>query len=548
MAGQKADTPVLIIGGGPVGLALALDLAWRGIRSTLIEREVSTGATLLAKANGLHERTMETCRRWGLVPEIVRVGFPPEHPGDSVYCTSMTGHFIGRSPIPSANNRPTPPESPEKRQRCPQYEFDPLLARAVKARGMTDIRYACEFIELAQDTDGVTARVKDADTGETFTLRAEYLVGCDGAGSRVRGALGVPFEGRMLDFSLSAMIRIPNLAAHSPIPDGERYILIGPDGAWGIMTSVDGRGIWRFTVVGSQERLDATRYDVRSDICRALGSDAIPFEIIRLIPWRRSQCVAASYCQGRVFLTGDSAHTTSPTGGHGMNTGIADAVALSWMLDARLRGWGGEHLLQAYDAERRPIGLRNSANAASNYQGWLEKSGYANVLIEGPEGEACRKEVGRRLVASLHGEWNSTGIDLGFRYEGSPIIVPDGTPPTPDQPSEYIPTSRPGHRAPHAWLNDGRSTLDLFGRDFVLLRFGGASADTQALERAARRVKLPLQTIDVREPHIADLYARALVLVRPDGQVAWRGDMLPEHCESLIDTVRGAASSGAALT
>src|SRR5262249_1782751 len=160
------------------------------------------------------------------------------------------------------------------------------------------------------------------------------------------------------------------------------------------------------------------------------------------------------------FLAGDSAHTTSPTGGHGMNTGIADAVALSWMLEARLSGWGGEQLLHAYDAERRPVGLRNSANAAANYQGWLEKSGYANVLAEGPEGEACRQEVGRRLVQSLHGEWHSLGIDLGFRYEGSPIIVPDGTAPTPDQPSEYIPSSRPGHRAPHAWMSDGRSTLD----------------------------------------------------------------------------------------
>ncbi|HWM67852.1 MAG TPA: FAD-dependent monooxygenase [Steroidobacteraceae bacterium] len=537
---EPIDTPVLIVGGGPVGLSLALDLAWRGNRSTLIEREPGTGVELLAKANGLHERTMETCRRWGLVHKVMEVGFPRDHAGDSVYCTSLMGHFIGRSVIPSANLRPTPPESPEKRQRCPQYEFDPLLARAVQERALTDLRYGVAFRDLEQDDHGVTAIVREVATGREYPLRAGYLIACDGAGSRVRRSIDVPFDGRMLDFSLSAMIRIRDLAEHHPIRDGERYILIGPDGAWGIMTSVDGRGIWRFTMVGSQEKLDPARYDVSADIRRALGSDAIEFEILRLVPWRRSQCVAASYRRGRVLLAGDSAHTTSPTGGHGMNTGIADAMDLSWMLDALLKGWGGEQLLSAYDLERRPVGIRNSANAAANYQGWLEKSGYADVLTEGPAGDACREEIGRRLVASLHGEWNSLGIDLGYRYEHSPVIVSDGSPPTADETSEYVPTARPGHRAPHAWLADGRSTLDLFGRGFVLLRFGPNPPDTQGIEQAAARAGVSLQIVDLQEPHIVVLYERRLVLVRPDGQVAWRADESPADCQLLIDTVRGA--------
>ena len=535
------DTPVLIVGGGPVGLGLALDLAWRGDKSTLLERDPGTASVMLAKANGLNERTMETCRRWGLVDEVIRVGFPRDHAGDSVYCTSLTGFYIGRSVLPSAATRPVPEETPEKRQRCPQYEFDPLLANEVKRRGLTDIRYSTEFVSFEQDDDGITVEVNDLSSRGHYKIRTRYLIACDGAGSRIRQQLGVPFEGPMLDFSLSAMIRIKNLAAHNPIKDGERYLLIGKEGTWGIMTSVDGREIWRFTTVGLQEKLDPAVYDISADIRRALGSDEIQFEILRLIPWRRSQCVAASYRVGRVMLAGDAAHTTSPTGGHGMNTGLADAVDLCWMLDAQLRGWGGDKLLDAYSLERQPVGVRNSAAAAGNYKSWLTKIGYDDVFTEGPVGDACRAEIGRNLVAALNSEWNSIGVDLGFRYDKSPVIVPDGTPPTPDDPSDYIQTARPGHRAPHAWLPDGRSTLDLFGHGFVLLRLAARSLDTTALVHAASKANVPLQTVDIEDEKISRLYERKLVLVRPDGMVAWRGDELPQDCAGLIDVVRGAA-------
>jgi 2-polyprenyl-6-methoxyphenol hydroxylase-like FAD-dependent oxidoreductase len=537
---RTIDTPVLIVGGGPVGLATALDLAWRGHRSTLIERDPATGHVMLAKANGLHERTMETCRRWGIIDRVVARGFPPEHAGDSVYCTAMTGHYIGRSIIPSANTRPTPPQSPEKRQRCAQYEFDPMLAEAVREQGLTDIQYNTAFVRLEQDDDGVTAEVSDVETGEVREIRSRYLVACDGAGSRVRRQLDIPFEGRMLDFSLSAMIRIPNLADFHPIPDGERYILIGAEGSWGIMTSVDGREIWRFTTVGLQEKLDPARYDIAADIRRALGRDDIPFEIIRLVPWRRSQCVAARYREGRVLLAGDAAHTTSPTGGHGMNTGIADAMDLTWMLDALLSGWGGATLMAAYDLERLPVGVRNSAEAAHNYSGWREERDYSRVLEDGPEGDASRAKLGEQIVRSLHGEWNSLGVDLGYRYDGSPVIAPDGTPPPADEVSDYEQTARPGHRAPHAWLGDGRSTLDLFGRGFTLLRFGAGADETQAIEAAATAAGVPLRTVDIAEPEIVALYAARLVLVRPDGQVAWRADAAPAEPVRLINVVRGA--------
>jgi hypothetical protein len=342
-----------------------------------------------------------------------------------------------------------------------------------------------------------------------------------------------------LDFSLSAMIRIPHLELKPPMSGGERYILIGRSGAWAVFTSVDGRHIWRITVVGSQDRLDASTYDIGADIRRALGSDDIPFEVLRLIPWRRSQCNATSYRSGRVLLAGDAAHTMSPTGGHGMNTGIGDVSDLGWMLEALASRWGGEGLLDAYDIERRPIGLRNARSSTANYEVWVQNGDYENVFNAGSTGDTCRERIADFFVKSLHSEWNSAGVALGYRYEASPIIIADGTPPTPDDLSDYIQTARPGHRAPHAWLRDGRSTLDLFGREFVLLRFS-RNVDVARIEDAALDLRVPLTTTQIDDSGIATLYERKLVLVRPDGHVAWRADQLPDDCHALLNTVRGA--------
>jgi len=539
---EHVETPVLIVGGGPVGFALALDLAWRGQRSMLVEREAGTALGLLAKATGLHERTIEMCRRWGIAGRVQAAGFPQDFPGDSVYATSLDGYVLGRSAIPSTSEREAPAETPVKRLRCPQYEFDPLLARAVAERGLTDVRYGAAVESLEQDADGVTVTIAEADTGRRYTCRAEYVVACDGAGSTLRRTVGVPFEGEMLDFSLSAMIRIPALDLPKELQGGERYILIGPEGAWAVLVSVDGREIWRLTVVGSQERLNPATFDMDVQIRRALG-EGVPYERRSVAPWRRSQCAAATFRVGRVLLAGDSAHTMSPTGGHGLNTGIGDVSDLGWMLTALVEGWGGEGLLHAYDLERRPVAIRNATSATANYHGQVSRNECKHVLDPGSVGQDAREHIGKRLVDSLASEWYTLGIDLGFRYEGSPIIVPDGTPPPPDDPTNYLPTARPGHRAPHAWLADGRSTLDLFGRGFVLLRFGAATEQTgpadDQLQREAERIGMPLSVVDIAEPEIAQAYEQRLVLVRPDGHVAWRDSQAPEDVPGLLDTIRG---------
>lgn len=535
------ETPILIVGGGPVGFALALDLSVRGTRSVLVEREAGTALELLAKASILNERTMEYCRWLGISTAVANAGFPEDCPRDTIFCTSLNGFEIGRVNLPSAKERPLPEQTPEILRSCPQHWFDPLLADTVIKRGMTDVLYSTSLIKISQDETGVLARLAGAE-GKRLSIRAQYLVGCDGAGSSVRNMLGIPFEGNQLDYSVSVMLSIKELERYHPYGQCERFLFIGPDGTWANLTSIDGRELWRLTLVGSEEKLDPDRLDVRAVMRRVLGRDDVPYEVLRVVPWRRSQYVAARLRDGRVLLAGDSSHTMSPTGGHGLNTGLGDAADLGWMLDALVRGWGGAGLLEAYDTERRSVAVRNGLSSTRNYAAWVQGGGRDRLLDDDSEGQAQRAALGVELDEMLYSEWHSLGIGLGYNYGSSPLIIPDGTEMPPDHPSVYIQTARPGHRAPHAWLPDGRSTLDLFGSGFTLLSFGSDVSHSSAIRLAARRAKVPLVVETIQDPGIASLYESKLVLVRPDGMVAWRADTAPENPALLIDQVCGNAT------
>jgi 2-polyprenyl-6-methoxyphenol hydroxylase-like FAD-dependent oxidoreductase len=541
---KELETPVLIVGGGPVGLTLALDLAIRGVRSTLVERDAGTAAELLAKAGTLNERTMEYCRRLGVSDAIASVGFPDDHPRDTVYCTALNGFVLGRDYRPSTSDRAPAPESPEILRKCPQFLFDPLLAKAVQDRGMTQIMYGTSWLTGTQDADGVTSTLAVGPDGQDIAVRSKYLVGCDGAGSAIRRGVGIGFDGKQLDYSVSAMIEVEHLEQYHPLGRAERYMFIGTEGTWANLTAVDARTLWRLTLVGSEERLAPERLDFDAIMRRAMGNDRGDWKVRRVMPWRRSQFTADRFTEGRILLAGDAAHTTSPTGGHGLNTGIGDVSDLGWMLDALLRGWGGHQLLAAYNAERRPVAIRNGSSSTKNYGAWVQAVGRDLVLDDTPEGEAQRRAVGEQMNAMLANEWHSFGVAMGYRYDTSPIVIPDGTPPTPDEPGDYVQTARPGHRAPHAWLADGRSTIDLFADGFTLLRLGFAGDLTPLIAAAADR-GMPLRVIDLDDPAIARLYERQLVLVRPDGMVAWRADSLPGDVAALVATAAGNGAGSA---
>jgi hypothetical protein len=232
----------------------------------------------------------------------------------------------------------------------------------------------------------------------------------------------------------------------------------------------------------------------------------------------------------------------SPTGGFGMNTGIQDAVDLGWKLAARVEGWGGDELLRSYEIERRPVAVRNVTEASSNLVRMLstrERRPPPDIFAAGPAGDAARRDYGEWFTQTMRHEWFTIGFHLGYRYDASPVIWPDGTPAPPLETSTYTQTARPGARAPHAWLPDGRSTLDLLGRGFSLLRLGADAPSGERMRAAADAAGVPLSVVDLDLPEVTALYQRRLVLVRPDGHVAWRDDAEPDDAHALIEVVRG---------
>ncbi|HTP94381.1 MAG TPA: FAD-dependent oxidoreductase [Burkholderiales bacterium] len=541
--GGRTTTPVLVVGGGPVGLALAGELGWRGIGCVLIER--GDGAIDQPRMDLVGIRTMEFCRRWGIVEWVRNAGYNRDYPQDCVWVTALTGYELGRENLPAPRRERPPPQSPQTRERCPQDFFDPVLARFARSFPHVTLRYRAELTGFEEHANGVAATVTDRASGRQETIEASYLVGCDGGTSTVRERLGIGMSGTpVLTYTTNAIFRCDGLEKLHDKAPGYRFIFIGPEGTWATLVAINGRERWRFSLVGDANRRTLSAHEVRSAIVRAVGRD-FEFEILSILPWVRRQLVADGYGSRRVFIAGDAAHLTSPTGGFGMNTGIQDAVDLGWKLDACVRGWGGPALLESYEAERRPVAIRNVNEATGNLNRMLsprERRPPSEIFDPGAAGDSARAQFGAAFTETMRREWFSIGIHLGYRYDDSPVVVADGTPAPPDEVTSYTQTSRPGARAPHAWLAEGRSTLDLFGRGFVLLRLGANPPPADALGAAARRCDVPLAVTDVADAAVARLYERRLALVRPDGHTAWRGDTLPEDCRQLIDTVRGAAS------
>ncbi len=532
--------PVLIVGGGPVGLALAVELGFHDVACELVEQ--TDGAIVTPKMNEVNVRTMEFCRRWAIADAVLDCPFPPDYPLDVVFVTSLAGHELARMRRPGRARQAPGPESPMRLQACSQIWFDPILRGFAQSSPGVRLRNRCRLEGFEPLPDGVAADVLDLATGTRERVVAEYLVACDGANSMVRQALGIALEGEsVLGHPAHLFFRAPELLERCGRAPGTFFLAIDRDGLWANLRLVDPvNAIWRLMVLDTDGHETAETLDREGLLRRAIGRP-IEVEWLGMSLWTRRAVVAERYQAGRVFLAGDAVHQLSPTGALGMNTGIADAVDLGWKLAATLRGWGGPRLLASYEAERRPVGLRNVAMAAEFYLQHEEfEHGFGTIEDDTDEGRALRRRCGDALVRDVGRMFRTLGLQIGYRYEPSPICVPDPTPAPPDDPETYVPTARPGARAPHADLADGRSTLDLFRHGFILLRFGADAPDGADLMAAAQRRSLPLAVVTLDEPHAAALYERKLVLVRPDGHVAWRGDDMPGDPAQIVDRVRGA--------
>ena len=542
---------VLIAGAGPIGLTLALDLAWRGIDVTVIEQR-HQGEPPEPKCNHVAARSMEIFRRLGVAAKLRNAGLPEDYPHAVAYRTAFTGREFGRIHIPCRRDRFTDRTgadsnwpTPEPPHRINQLMLEPILFDHVAATPRVRIINRVVLQSFAQHEDHVTGFVRDLDTGEVRRYFARYFVGCDGSRSTVRRQLGVKLEGDAEFLRVQATyLRAPQLITM------QRH-----ERAWmthsvhpmlnGNVIAIDGRERW---MLFNYLRPDQTDFDAmdRDGAIRAIlgvGPD-FTYEVISKQDWVGSRLIAERFRDRRVFLAGDAAHIWAPYGGYGMNAGIADAMNLSWMLAAHLNGWAPVAILDAYEAERRPITEQVSHFAMSQaVQDTQRRSAVpASIGVEGPEGDRVRAEAGRIACELNVGVYAAAGLNFGYFYDGSPLIAYDGGAHPSYTMGSFTPSSVPGCRVPHLWLDDGRSLYDALGPEYTLLRFD-TSANVGPLVVAAQQRGFPLTVLDVASKEAAALYPTKLLLARPDQHVAWRGDSPPADPLGLIDRVRGALAT-----
>ncbi len=570
LAATIAQTPALIAGGGPVGLTLALELRHHGIDAIVVERNPDT--TRHPKMDITNGRSMELFRRLGVADELRAVAVAEDHPFDVSWVTSLVGWELARFVYPTVEQRRAQirdrndgTQALEPAMRVSQVVIEPALKGLLKDRHV-DVRFGWALDSFTQDDDGVDAVIRSTATGQIRRIRTQFLVGCDGAGSVVRRGLGIDLDdvdprrlvmsqlgiGRLAPTLLRAYLedretpadgRVYLIHFTSPERDllerfGTAWHTQGPQG-WTLIAQND-RDTWTMhTPLGIG--VDADAIDPKQFLFDRLGTE-FDCEILVANAWRPRLAVAEHYGRGRVWLAGDSTHQFIPTGGYGMNTGVGDAIGLGWALAAILQGWGGSGLLAAYEAERRPVALRNRTAAGRNFLVRMAiKTAYRKAIhSEGWAGERSRRRLGREILDLGNLENEADGIEFGYRYDASPAIWPEsGTAPI-QTTDAYTPSSWPGARPPSLFLADGQAIFDLFGTGFTLLRF--ADVDVDPIVAAAADRNVPLVVVDVRDRHARTLYERDLVLIRPDQHVAWRGDTAPADPGSVVDRIRGAAT------
>ena len=550
---RQEKTSVLIVGGGPVGLTLAMDLAWRGI-DVLVAETRYPGEPPSVKCNHVSARTMETFRRLGLSQKVRDTGLPADYPNDASYRTTSTGIELARIPIPARNERYTATDGPdtwwptaEPPHRINQTFLEPVMF--AHAAGMPGVRILNRTMieDFTQTDQTVTATARDLDTNETFTIEAKYLAGCDGSRSMVRRRIGATLSGTpVIQRVQSTCIRAPQLLSMLPGKHAWMYLSLNPRRC-GTVIAIDGTETWLIHNHLYDGEPDFDSVDRDWALRTILGvPDDFEYEIVSKEDWTGRRLVADRFRDRRAFISGDAAHLWMPYAGYGMNAGIADAMDLSWMLAAVLQGWAPAALLDAYERERQPITEQVSKFAMEMALNNMRQRKATPPEVEwpGPEGDAARARVGQEAYDLNVHQYCCGGLNFGYFYAQSPIIAYDGGEHPAYTMYDFTPSTVPGCRAPHFRLPDGRSLYDLLGPDYSLLRFD-ASVDVDGLVQAAAHRGVPLVVVDLPAESAGDLYPHKLALIRPDQHIAWRGDSDPSDPLALVDLIRGAAVAAA---
>jgi 2-polyprenyl-6-methoxyphenol hydroxylase-like FAD-dependent oxidoreductase len=529
-----AEVSVFIAGGGPFGLMLANELGRRGVPVALVDPK--DGTTRNVQANATQARTMEHYRRLGFADEVRALGMPPDFPTDIAYFTRFARHELARFSLPSSRDARSLVKTlsgswsaAELPHRCNQKFIEPVLRRHAERLPGVSVNFGWRLARFEVLESGVRVQAEPAAGGPPRTLTARYLVGADGPRSLVRQRLGIRYTGETgvtRDFAGGRMIavycRIPRFYAELPHAPAWMNVNFNRERRC-FMPAVDGKEEFAFhtQLKAHEDEARVTDTAAAAMVQQAIGAP-LGVEVLARDAWTAGHSlVAERFGERRVFIGGDAAHLFTPTGGLGYNTAVEDAVNLGWKLAAVLKGQAAPRLLESYDAERRPLALRNTAYA----RGFADSLGIEpppEIEEDSPAGVAARARAGEHLARHGAAEFNIPGITFGGRYDGSPAIVSDGSAPPPDSANVYVSTACPGGRPPHLWLGDGRSLFDAFGFEWTLLRLGEAGGEP--FEREARGLGVELAVVDLKCDEARELYGAELALIRPDQVVAWRGN------------------------
>ena len=549
--GERLRADVVVVGAGPVGLTLAMDLAWRGVDVIVLESRAA-GEPPSVKSNHVSARSMEIFRRLGVAQKVRDAGLPSDYPNDVVYRTTFLGREITRIKIPCRAERYTAKDgpdtwwpTPEPPHRINQIYLEPVLFAHLSAMPGARIFNGTSLVDFTQGAEGVTA-LATAD-GRKIEISCKFLIGCDGGRSLVRKKIGATLSGDVaLQHVQSSYIRAPKLL--------DMLLEQGGTPAWGSFSlnarqsgnvyAIDGKQNWLVHVYLKPGVTDFEAVDRDAAIRTVLGVDQdFEYELLSKEDWVGRRLIVDKVRDDKVFICGDACHLWVPYAGYGMNAGIADAANLGWLLAARLEGWGEEGILAAHAAERLPITDQVSHFAMDHAHAMASarKSVSHEIEADGPQADAYRAAVGKTTYDLNVQQYCCAGLNFGYFYQGSPIIAYDGEAAPPYTMGEFTPSTVPGARLPHIWLEGRRSLYDALGPFYTLLRLD-PDIDVSGLTNAAAAAGVPLTVLDISISEAAKLFARNLILVRPDQHVAWRGNDVPANPDWLVNIIRGAGS------